>query len=82
MKIENNDLEKLRDLLQIYKKYHDKLYDIENSIQKIDETRENLIFELNSIKSAIELTTIEEANFKNYMIEKYGSFDIYSILNG
>ena len=81
MKVENDDLQKLRDLLAKYKMYNDKLFNIEKNIEIIDFTRQDLLNQLDSIKEAIALTTIEEATFKEYMTSKYGHFDIFSILN-
>lgn len=81
MKVENDDLIKLRDLLSKYKMYHDKLFDIEKNIEIIDSTRKELLNQIDSIKDAINQTGLEEASFKDYMKEKYGSFDLISILN-
>lgn len=81
MKVENEDLVQLRTLLQKYSVYHSKLNTIENEIDAVDKKRESLLLEVSSIKDAIEQTGIEENVFKDYMISKYGNFDIYAILN-
>jgi len=81
MKVENDDLQKLRDLLTKYKLYHYELFDIEKNIEIIDKNRQDLLNQLDSIKNAITLTTVEEAKFKEIMMSKYGDFDIFSILN-
>ena len=81
MKVENEDLVQLRTLLQKYSVYHLKLNDIENEIAAVDKKRESLLLEVSSIKDAIEQTGIEENLFKDYMINKYGTFDICAILN-
>lgn len=81
MKVENEDLIQLRTLLQKYSVYHSKLNAIENEIDTVDKKRESLLLEVSSIKDAIEQTGIEENTFKEYMINKYGTFDIYAIIN-
>lgn len=81
MKVENDDLQKLRDLLTKYKLYHYELFDIEKNIEIIDKNRQELLNQLDSIKNAIALTTVEEAKFKESMMSKYGDFDIFSIIS-
>lgn len=80
MKVENDDLQKLRDILNKYKTYHDSLFEIETKIEEIDESRKNLLKGVDYIKECIEKTTVEESEFKEFMISKYGQFDIFSIL--
>jgi len=80
MKIENDDLLKLKLFVSTYSDYFKRMSEIETRIIAIDKEREELLIKVNVLKVDIGIAIKKENEFKEELTNKYGELDLASIL--